>query len=472
MIEISPFSALILAAGQGTRMKSALPKVLHEIAGRPLVAWPVIAAKKAGAKKTVVVLGYGKEQVEASLRARFQDDVVTALQPEPKGTGHAVQCGLSALANDSGYVVILYGDCPLLHAGVVTSLVNAAATSGKKVALLTGTLADPTGYGRMIRDDAGNVIAIREHKDCTPKEREIHEVNPGVYCIDLAFLRHAIAGLNTNNAQGELYLTDIVADAAREGGVASLSWEMDDLRGINDRYELSLVASTMRERIAKAHGANGVTIRDPKTAYIDGDVVIEEDATIEANVTLRGKTTIGKRAIIDVGAVLENVVVHEGARLKPYTVGTDSEIGTSAQIGPFSHLRPKTKLANDVHIGNFVETKATSLGARSKANHLAYLGDGVIGEDVNVGAGTIFCNYDGVLKHTTTLEDGVFIGSDSQLVAPVTVGRGAYVGTGTTVTKDVPADALAIGRARQENKEGYAIKLRALLKAKKDALKR
>ena len=244
---------------------------------------------------------------------------------------------------------------------------------------------------------------------------------------------------------------------------------MEDLHGVNDRYDLARAETLLRERLNRALAKSGVTLRDPSTTYVDADVVIAADVTLEPGVVLRGRTQIGAGARLDVGCVLEDVLVEAGARLKPYTVATDSVIGERAQVGPFSHLRPKSTLGPDAHVGNFVETKATSLGARSKANHLAYLGDGVIGEDVNVGAGTIFCNYDGFQKHTTRLLDGAFIGSDSQLVAPVTVGRGAYVATGTTVTKDVPDDALAISRTKQENKLGYASRLRTTMKAKKDA---
>lgn len=460
------FSTLVLAAGQGTRMKSRLPKVLHPVAGRPLVAWAVHASQNAGAGECVVVLGHEAEAVRAELSSRFGDYARVAIQPQQNGTGHAVLCAMPSVTLREGYVVVLYGDCPLVHEGVVTSLVEAAVAKRATLAMLVGTLADPTGYGRILRDNDGNVSAIREHKDCSPAEREITEVNPGVYCIDVAFLREAITRLDSNNAQGELYLTDVVAQAAVQGHVVALPWDMQDLRGVNDRAELSEIEAIMRHRIARAHAKRGVTVRDFGSAYIDADVTIDEDARIEANVTLRRGTKVGRGAVIDVGCVLDNVVVHAGAHMKPYSVATDSEVGKSAHVGPFSHLRPKSKLGEGAHVGNFVETKATTLGARSKANHLAYLGDGLVGDDVNVGAGTIFCNYDGFQKHVTVLEDGAFIGSDSQLVAPVRVGKGAYVGTGTTVTKDVPDGALAIGRARQENKDGYGTRLRAQLKAK------
>lgn len=466
------FATIVLAAGQGTRMKSALPKVLHRVGGRSIVTWPVNAALDAGASRVVVVVGHQHELVAAALKESFGSKVETALQAQQRGTGHAVQCGLAPLHGAKGYVVILNGDIPLLPTTAVTALIDAATSSKKPLSMLTGTIADPTGYGRMIRDASGNVVGVREHRDCSDVEKQIKEMNPGVYCAEISFLERTLSTLTPQNAQNELYLTDIVSLAAKEGGVAAVAWNMDDLHGINDRFELSQVDRAMRLRIAKAHARAGVTIADPERISIDADVTIGLDATLETGVTLRGKTKIGEGAFIDVGCVLENVTVHANARLKPYTVGTDSEVGERAQVGPFSHMRPKSKLGTDAHIGNFVETKETTLGARSKANHLAYLGNGVIGEDVNVGAGTIFCNYDGYQKHTTTLEDGVFIGSDSQLVAPVRVGKGAYVATSTTVTKDVPADGLAISRVKQENKEGYAKKLRGTMQARRDAAKK
>ncbi len=458
--------AIVLAAGQGTRMKSDRPKVLHEVAGRPMVAFAVEAAIRAGAKEVVVVVGHGREDVEAALGERFSSGVRIAVQAEQRGTGHAVRCAMPALEGWDGRVVILYGDCPLVPAQAIEALHAASRLSGGPLAMLTAELDDPTGYGRILRDGGGRVVAIREHRDCTGEERRIREVNPGIYAVDAAFLRGALDRLGSDNAQGELYLTDVVAMAAEEGAVASVPWDMAVLRGVNDRWELAEADRGMRERILRAHAREGVTLRAPWATFIDADVRIEPDAVIEPGVVLRGRSVIGAGARVDVGCVLDNVTVAAGAWLKPYTVATDSAVGERAQTGPFSHLRPATDLGPDTRVGNFVETKKTRMGRGSKANHLAYLGDGQIGEDVNVGAGTIFCNYDGYQKHTTVLEDGAFVGSDSQIVAPVTIGKGAYVGTGTTVTRDVPADALAISRVKQVNKEGYASRLRARLKKK------
>lgn len=463
----APFVAVVLAAGLGKRMRSARPKVLHEACGWPLAAWPLEAARVAGAERAVAVLGHAREAVAAALTPRFAGFLDTAHQPEQRGTGDAVRCGLAPLAGYEGTVVVLYGDCPLVPPAAIDALVRKRGAA--KLSLLVGRLPDPAGYGRILRDAGGRVVGVREQRDCDEAERGIDEVNPGLYAVDAAFLRSALARLSSDNAQGELYLTDVVAMAAEAGGVADVPWSMDDLRGVNDRHELAVAEAALRARIVEAHARAGVTVRDPAATYVGADVELAPDAVLEPGVTLRGRTRVGAGAHLDVGVVLTDVVVEEGARVLPYTVATDSRIGAGAQVGPFSHLRPGSDLGPEVHVGNFVETKKTRLGRGSKANHLAYLGDGQIGEGVNVGAGTIFCNYDGVQKHTTTLEDGAFVGSDSQLVAPVTIGRNAYVATGTTVTRDVPPDALAISRTRQSNKDGYAARLRARFEAAKKA---
>jgi bifunctional UDP-N-acetylglucosamine pyrophosphorylase/glucosamine-1-phosphate N-acetyltransferase len=310
-------------------------------------------------------------------------------------------------------------------------------------------------------------LAIREHKDASEDELRVREVNPGVYAFKADFLREALGKLSTRNAQGELYLTDVVEQAARVSSVHTLAWNFLDTQGVNDRAQLAACETSMRLRFAQALARAGVTVRDPATLYAEATVCVEIGATLEPNVHLRGNTVIGSDARIDTGAVLTNVKVARGAILKPYTVATDSVIGSEAQVGPFTHLRPHSELGEQAHVGNFVELKKTRLGKGSKANHLAYLGDGEVGDNVNVGAGTIFCNYDGFNKHVTTLEDDVFIGSDSHLIAPIRVGKGAYVGTGTTVTHDVPAGALALSRVKQVNREGYADKLKARFKAAK-----
>ena len=466
-------TALILAAGQGTRMKSSLPKVLHPIAGRPLVHYPVRAALEAGCGEVVVVVGHGRERLEAYLSEGFgasEGRVKTAVQKEQRGTGDAAKAGLDAVSATAERVLVFYGDVPLLTArdvAAVAEILDADPTAA--VSIATCTTDEPFGYGRVMRDQAGQIVEIREQKDLkSDEERAIKEWNPGIYAASVAFMKEALGSLKPNNAQGEYYLTDIVAFALQKGlrvvGVPSNPAVMD---GINDRAQLAKGERAMMERLLEKHRVAGVTVRDG--ARIEDSVIVEKDAIIESFAVLRGKTRVGSGAIVDVGCVLTNADVGEGVQLKPYSIVTDSIVRARAQIGPFSHLRPESDIGEEAHVGNFVETKKTRLDRGAKANHLAYLGDGFVGENANVGAGTIFCNYDGFQKQITRIGKGAFIGSDSQLVAPVTIGDGAYVGTGTTVTKDVPADALAIGRAKQENKEGYASRLRGKLKAQKEA---
>ena len=464
-------TALILAAGQGTRMKSALPKVLHPIAGRPFLHFPVRAALEAGCGHVVVVVGHGREHVEAYLAEAFGAGgrVKTAVQREQRGTGDAARAGLTAVSPEAERVLIFNGDGALLRAedvGAVARMLDEDPAAA--VAMATCTTDDPFGYGRVLRDGLGQIVAIREHKDlANDEERAVKEWNPGIFAASVRFITEALAALTPNNAQGEYYLTDIVSFAARNGQrVVGVPSSPDVMEGVNDRAQLADLDRIMCDRILKKHRIAGVTIRDG--ARIEDAVVIERDATIESFAVLRGNTRIGAGARIDVGCVLTNATIDEGVELKPYSVVTQSHVRARAQIGPFSHLRPESDVGEEAHVGNFVETKKTTLARRAKANHLAYLGDGIVGEDANIGAGTIFCNYDGFSKQTTRIGKGAFIGSDSQLIAPVTIGDGAYVGTGTTVTKDVPADALAIGRAKQENKEGYASRLRTRLKAQKD----
>jgi bifunctional UDP-N-acetylglucosamine pyrophosphorylase/glucosamine-1-phosphate N-acetyltransferase len=463
-------TALILAAGQGTRMKSALPKVMHTIAGRPLVHYPVRAALEAGCSEVVVVVGHGREVVEAYLKKAFDGRVKTAVQEQQRGTGDAARAGLTAIATLAERVLLFYGDVPLLMAEDVAKV--AERLSGDvSLALATCVVGDPSGYGRVLRDKDGHITEIREQKDVrSDAERAVKEINPGIYAATVAFMREALATLQPNNAQGELYLTDIVAFAANANEkIVGVDSRAEVLVGVNDRRQLVAAEDVLLARLTEKWRAAGVTVR--AGAKVEDEVELAPDVIIESGAVLRGKTKVERGVFIDVGCVLTNVTVGEGAVLKPYSVATDSSIGPRAQIGPFAHLRPDSHIGEDAHVGNFVETKKTRMEKGSKANHLAYLGDGVIGESANVGAGTIFCNYDGFQKHTTTIGKGAFIGSDSQLVAPVTVGDGAYVATGTTVTKDVPADALAIARVRQENKDEYAKKLRAKLKAAKDAKK-
>ncbi len=461
------WSAIILAAGEGTRMKSSRPKVLHEIAGRALVSWVVQTALDAGAARCLVVVGHGRDDVERELVSRFGERVELVLQPERRGTGDAVRCAIEAGGSLEGRLLVLYGDCPLIPRQLLRDLVDRSEQAGADLGLVTATLTEPSGYGRMVRNGEGHVQRIVEHRDCSADERAILEVNPGLYAVRADFLRAAIAQLTPVNAQGQLYLTDIVELAAKRGEVLDLEGDMADLTGVNDQRDLAVAASTRRRRMAEELARSGVGVADLATLYVDADCKVEPGAMLGANVHLRGQCVVRAGAHIDVGCVLTNVVVEKDAMVLPYTVAADSTIGEGAQVGPFSHLRPQTELGPRSKVGNFSETKKTTLGAGSKVNHLSYVGDGIIGEGVNIGAGTIFCNYDGEQKHRTVLEDGVFIGSNTQLIAPVTIKKGAYVASGTTVTRDVPEDALAISRSKQENKDGYAARLRARLRRKK-----
>jgi bifunctional UDP-N-acetylglucosamine pyrophosphorylase/glucosamine-1-phosphate N-acetyltransferase len=464
-------TAILMAAGQGTRMKSAIPKVMHPVCGLPIVHFGVQAALDAGCGEVVVVVGHGRQLVEEYLRRAFpRDRVRTVVQERQRGTGDAARVGLAVVRDDMVRALILNGDVPLLGGddlrAVTRPLDDAAAPAA--LAIATCVVGDPTGYGRILRK-GGHVVEIREHRDLRSEgERAVTEINAGIYAANVAFLREAVGTLAPNNAQEELYLTDIVAFASNASErIGTVSLGADVLAGINDRDQLAQVEETMHRRLVRASRLAGATVREG--ARLDAGVTLEPDVVVEAGAALRGSTRVRRGATVDVGCVLTNVDVGERAVVRPYSVATDARIGADAQIGPFAHLRAGTELGEEVHVGNFVETKKTRMAKGAKANHLSYLGDGIIGAGANIGAGTIFCNYDGAGKHTTTIEDGVFIGSDSQIVAPVTIGRDAYVATGTTVTRDVPAEALAIGRAPQQNKEGYAPMLRARFKAARDS---
>jgi bifunctional UDP-N-acetylglucosamine pyrophosphorylase / glucosamine-1-phosphate N-acetyltransferase len=454
----------IMAAGLGTRMKSDTAKVLHQIAGRPMLHWVVTAARAAGAQRVVAILGHQHDTVQQALDASFgAGSVEIAIQPEQRGTGHAVQCALPAVVGepDDRIVVILSGDAPLLVSERIAELVRACAGSPAGLALLSTVPDRDMPYGRLVRDGNGAVEKIVEHIDATPEQRAIEDTNAGFYAIRLGHLRKDLATLRADNAKGELYLTDLVARAYARGGAAAIDAPFAEVSGINDRVDLSTVESEARRRINESWMRAGVTMVDPRSTFIDADVgPLGKDVWLGPNVVLRGKTTIGDGVRIDSGSVLTDVTVGDDTNIKPYSVLSEAVVGEKVKIGPFSHCRPGTRLDDDAHIGNFVETKKTHVMAGAKANHLAYLGDASIGQKANIGAGTITCNYDGFGKHKTTIEAGAFIGSDSQLVAPVTIGRDAYVGSGSTVTRDVPRGALALTRVKQVNVEGWADRFR------------
>lgn len=455
--------AIILAAGEGKRMRSPRPKVLHELLEKSMIAWVVDAVLSSGVSEVIVVVGHGRAAVEAELRTRYGDGVRLAIQEAQLGTGDAVRAALSAIPSDAERALIVNGDCPLIEPESLRALLSANA----ELALLVSEIDDPRGYGRILRSADGAVAGIREERDCSESERAISEINPGVYLAAIPFLRRAIAALKTDNDQGEYYLTDIVAMA--EGGAEAITAPIERLLGVNDPFELARAEAILLNERREALMREGVRMRLPETIFISAGSTVEGGAELGASVEIRGRSVIKSGAKIDCGSILQDVEVLENAYIRPYTVAEASVIGARAEVGPFSHLRPGSELGEDSKVGNFSETKKTRIGKGSKVNHLSYVGDGEIGEGVNIGAGTIFCNYDGARKHTTVIEDGAFIGSDSQLIAPVRIGKGAYIASGTTVTRDVPEDALAIARARQDNREGLAKRIRLRNEAAKNS---
>ncbi|WP_242393993.1 bifunctional UDP-N-acetylglucosamine diphosphorylase/glucosamine-1-phosphate N-acetyltransferase GlmU [Anaeromyxobacter oryzisoli] len=450
-------AAIVLAAGKGTRMKSQKAKVLHEIAGRPLAWYPVKRALELGADPVVVVVGHQGQAVEAALTAALPGAPLRfAVQAEQLGTAHAVLAAKDALAGHAGPVLILSGDTPLLETATLQAVVDARADAKAPLALATMTLDAPTGYGRVVRDRRRRAQRVVEEKDASAKQRAIREVNAGLYCADAAFLWKGLAKVGAKNAQREFYLTDLVAMGAKaKGGAATVGVPAASAAGVNDRAELARAARVLADRRADALMKAGVSIEDPARFDCDEGVEIAADVTIEPGVRLRGRTRLGAGAVIGAGSILVDATIAEDVTVKPYTVIEDATVARGAILGPFSRLRPGSEIGEEAHVGNFVETKKTRLGQGAKANHLSYLGDAVIGARTNVGAGTITCNYDGEKKNETRIGEDAFIGSDSILVAPIAIGDGAYVAAGSTLTDAVPAGALALGRARQTNKEGW-----------------
>jgi bifunctional UDP-N-acetylglucosamine pyrophosphorylase / glucosamine-1-phosphate N-acetyltransferase len=451
--EAEKIAAVVLAAGKGTRMKSDRAKVLHEACGRPIAFFPIRAALALDCAKVVVVVGHQAEAVEKALVQQFPGaPLAFALQKEQLGTAHAVLCAEEALKGFSGSVLILAADVPLIRAETLQKLLQAKGVAD--VAILTARAKDPKGYGRIVRDGSGEVLRIVEEKDATAEERKIDEVNASVYLADAKFLFKALHGIGKSNAQGEYYLTDIVAKGRTVGVLA----DEGEVAGVNDRAQLALSAAKLRERKNAQLMKDGVTIVDPLVTYVEDGVEVGADSLLEPMVSLRGKTRVGKGVRIGQGCVVIDSEIADGVEIFAYSHLLQAKVGAQAMVGPFARLRPGAQLAEQAHVGNFVELKKTVLGKGSKASHLSYLGDSVIGEGVNIGAGTITCNYDGKNKLQTTIEDGAFIGSDTQLIAPVTVGKGAYVGTGTTIRENVPAGALAVSAGKQRNIEGWVEK--------------
>jgi bifunctional UDP-N-acetylglucosamine pyrophosphorylase / glucosamine-1-phosphate N-acetyltransferase len=436
-------------------MKARRAKVLHEVCGRPLAYYPVKRALEAGADPVVVVVGHQAAEVEAALRAHLPDAPLRfAVQKEQLGTAHAVLSGRAALRGFDGDVLILSGDTPLLTADTLRAVLRRRGRAA--LAFATMTLENPTGYGRVVHAPHGGPALVVEEKDATPEERLIHEVNSGLYCADAAFLWKTLPRVGSKNAQREFYLTDLVALAADGPGAVAVRVPPMEASGVNDQEELSLAARALTRRVAQELMKAGVTIEDPERFDCDEGVEVGADTVIEPSVRLRGATRVGTRCRIGQGSILADTIVADGAVVKPYCVFEQAVVGTAAIVGPFSRLRPGADVGAGAHVGNFVELKKTRLGPGAKANHLTYLGDATIGAGTNVGCGTVTCNYDGEKKHPTTIGEGAFIGSDAILVAPIAIGDGAYVAAGSTLTMDVPAGALALGRSHQVNKEGWA----------------
>ncbi len=451
-------AALILAAGKGTRMKSAVVKVLHPVSGRPMVDWPVMAARLAGADPLVLVVGHQADAVGDHFSSSA--DVRLAYQAEQLGTGHAVACARGELEGFAGTLLILCGDTPLLRGETLQNLIEHHRSGTAAVTVLTALLDEPSGYGRIVRDETGNVSRIVEHKDADLEELDIREVNSGIYCMESDFVFRHIDSLKPENAQGEYYLTDLVSRAVSNGLTcqALTVFDSDEIMGVNDRIQLAEASRILRRRINRELMLNGVTLIDPEQSFIDADVVIGPDTIIYPGCSVTGTTVIGSGCTIGQGVSINSCRIGDLCQIKAGSVLEDSELHHDVAVGPMAHLRPGTVLRDHVKIGNFVETKKAVMGPGSKASHLTYLGDAEIGSDVNIGCGTITCNYDGVNKHRTVIGDGAFIGSDVQLVAPVTVGRNSLVAAGTTVTADVPPDSLAIARVAQVNKDGWRLR--------------
>ncbi|WP_317259148.1 bifunctional UDP-N-acetylglucosamine diphosphorylase/glucosamine-1-phosphate N-acetyltransferase GlmU [Paenibacillus sp. J5C2022] len=457
--------AIILAAGKGKRMKSKLYKVLHPVCGKPMVGHVMDTIRAVACDRSVVVVGHGAEKVQAYLG----DEVLYALQAEQLGTGHAARQAEAALEGEEGTTIVICGDTPLVKASTIEGMLKLHESSGAAATVLTAHFDDPAGYGRVIRGEDGIVKRIVEQKDCSAEETKVQEINTGTYCFDNRKLFAALGKVTNHNAQGEYYLTDVIG-LLQEAGDAVQAYCTDDCAeaiGVNDRVALAEAERLMKERINRVHLLGGVTLIDPASTYIEADVQIGADTVLYPGTVLRGSTVIGEDCVIGPGADIQDSKLGDGVAVK-HSVLDGAEVGTDSAIGPYAYLRPGAVIGRGCKIGDFVEVKNATLGDGSKVSHLSYIGDAKIGKDVNVGCGAITVNYDGFNKAVTEVGDGAFIGSNVNLIAPVTIGEGAYVVAGSTVTHDVPSGDLAIARERQVNKQGYADKIRARAKAKKE----
>lgn len=463
--EIRPSAVIILAAGEGTRMKSTLPKVLHPIAGRTLLGHVIEAAAAAEPQHLVIVVGHGRDQVRAYVE-EIAPWALTVVQDEQNGTGHAVRIALGALESAvpelDGPVVVLTGDTPLLTGATVQTLVVDHERAAAGVTMITAQLFDPSGYGRVVRDHDGNVVAVVEHKDATAEQLDIDEINSGMYAFNPQQLRAALAQITTENAQGEEYLTDVIGILHRSGQsvIGSMCPDSTEILGVNDRVQLAEAAALMRDRINVSWMRAGVTMADPTSTWLDVDVELEPDVTLLPSTVLRGPTAVASGARIGPGTTLIDCEVGRDAEVI-HTWAHLAVIGERASIGPFTYLRPGTVLAADTRAGAYVEIKNSTVGVGSKIPHLSYVGDAQIGTGTNIGAATVFVNYDGINKHPTVVGDHVRIGSDTMLVAPVTVGDGAYTAAGSVITDDIPPGAIGVGRSQQRTIKGWVARKRA-----------
>ncbi len=445
---MAALTSIILAAGQGTRMKSKLPKVLHPLLGRPMLQYIVDAANKVGASRTIVVVGFEGQQVIDTIGPKLE----YVWQKEQKGTGHAVMMARDILSTLTGDLLILYGDTPLLRAETIKDLVDAKRTRQAVAAVLTTEVKNAAGFGRIIRGGDGNITAIVEDKDASPAQKEIKEVNTGVYCFDIPHLLEALSEITPRNAQGEYYLTDVIKIFV-EKGLKVTGWVTDaaeEVMGPNDRIQLASTENFLKQAINHHWMSQGVTIEDPLFTYIGPEVQIGRDTAILPGTFLLGKTIIGEGCLIGPHTRVVDSMIGDQTSVQ-FSQIIETHLGPGNNVGPFAYIRPGTVTAENVKIGDFVEIKNSRIGNKTKVPHLSYIGDSQVGAGVNIGCGTITCNYDGVHKHQTVIQDDVFIGSNTNLVAPVIVGEGATVGAGSTITKEVPAKALAIARSRQEN---------------------
>ncbi|WP_028609567.1 bifunctional UDP-N-acetylglucosamine diphosphorylase/glucosamine-1-phosphate N-acetyltransferase GlmU [Paenibacillus harenae] len=457
--------AIVLAAGQGKRMKSKLYKVLHPVCGKPMVGHALDVVREVSAERAVVIVGHGAEKVKSYLG----DGAEYVLQEQQLGTGHAVRQAEALLGEEEGTTIVICGDTPLVQASTIQSMLELHASSGAAATVMTASFDNPTGYGRVIRGEDGSVQRIVEQKDCTPAEAAVKEINTGTYCFDNKKLFAALAKVTSNNAQGEYYLTDVIGIFREAGHSVQGRCTSDPAEaiGVNDRVALAEAERLMRERINRSHLLNGVTLIDAASTYIEAGVRIGSDTVIYPGTILRGSTVIGEDCVIGPQADITDSTIGSGVAVK-YSVIAESVIGDTSMVGPYANLRPGSKLGVGCKIGDFVELKNASLDDGSKVSHLSYVGDAKVGKDVNIGCGAITVNYDGYNKFVTEIGDHAFIGSNVNLIAPVKIGEGAYVVAGSTVTHDVPAGDLAIARERQVNKSGYAEKIRGRAKAKKE----